>query len=133
MSEQTVGEMRSLRDVIVDACDRHLAGGGTIEPLSWGVIYFDGKWQLCLDDCACPGGAVLIAFQPEPVTGSFNLGLFESTAAVLGVERDWLTAFILGFDGRAGFAEKDTEEEPLWFGGYELGWELRQKYLGAGA
>jgi hypothetical protein len=101
--------LNSLRSLLIDVCDRHLASGGKLVP---DTLHYDFKTKSC-----CPITAL---------TGDTDkIDRCKIIASFVGENISWqeLGSFFEGFDGQPLFHPQDS-------GIFELGCELRERYLG---
>lgn len=141
---QEIGPFEDLRALIVRACNNARARGIKIKH-DWGVggeTEDEGKWgrefvsENTLSPCIRPLGAVLLGRPWQKGQDAES-----AVAEALGVDGDWVAAFLDGYDdmkpgsGTSYQTEEDRvrfqNSDPTLVAAFELGHEIRQIYLRA--
>lgn len=137
---------QNLRDYIIANVERAQARGITIghdwgievqdgavwTEMVWGAIRLEPDQKTLRPPCVCPMGAVLCDALVPQHPGNDYEGL---VADKLGVEGDWVCAFLNGYDACRDESYMTVEAkramddgDPLLVAGYELGVELRERF-----
>jgi hypothetical protein len=134
-----------LRAYFIERCEAARARGLEIRPDAFNVIPFAPPEYCCpkhecywavaaFEKCVCPVGAALLDTSAQGFYGEDDSTESTFIARQLGVEDVWVGALINGFDGiplvKARKWQRSTRDTvSLIDAGYELGRELRERYV----
>jgi hypothetical protein len=117
----TVQEMDA---AIRDAVKKVRAAGVTVRSGSWGIVCRGGTWEYESPKRRCCAVSAYVMTRDCPTEVGLLDEPLQTAAKELGVDVQWLSAYVVGFDGGQLMAGPTPDRADAWVCGRRLGEEV---------